>query len=246
MKTYYKGITEKGDRANNEDHIAMFENGSDRCFVLCDGLGAHGKGDQASLIACRAFGKVFNRTREFYPRSFFQEAIEQANRDILAAQQIEAFGGGMRTTLVALLVCKNHYTWCHIGDSRLYFFQNNNLICRTMDHSVPQMLANSGTIKEKDIRFHPDRNRLLRALGNDEDPIRYEVSPPYKISDRQAFLLCSDGFWEYIDEKQMKKLLQKSKTADEWLDRMQAVVLENGKGKNMDNYSAIVVMDSNE
>ncbi|MBQ7542916.1 MAG: serine/threonine-protein phosphatase [Clostridia bacterium] len=245
MTTYYKGISKKGDRARNEDSIAVFKRDDACCFVLCDGLGGHGKGDRASSIACHAFGEVFERTFEFYPRSFFREAIAQANRDILAAQQTEDFAGGMKTTLVALLVCKGYCTWCHIGDSRLYLFQNNDLTCRTMDHSVPQMLVNSGTIKEKDIRFHPDRNRLLRALGNDEDPVRYDVSSPYKLAECQAFLLCSDGFWEYIDEKQMKKLLQKSKDADEWLNRMQAVVLENGVGKNMDNYSAIVVMNSN-
>ena len=241
----YNGISKRGERERNEDAIAVFKRDSDDtcCFVLCDGLGGHGKGDVASALACDAFGDVFAHTYDFFPRAFFMEAIEKANQTILAKQREEGFVSGMKTTLAALLICKGYCTWCHIGDSRLYLFQNNNVTCRTMDHSVPQMLANAGTIKEKDIRFHPDRNRLLRALGSDDDPIRYEVSAPYRLQECQAFLLCSDGFWEYIDEKQMCKLLQKSGDADEWLQKMKAVVVENGKGKNMDNYSAIAVMN---
>ena len=239
----YKGISKKGERERNEDSIAVFMRDDVYCFVLCDGLGGHGQGDEASAIACKAFGEVFDHTFDFYPRAVFMEAIEKANSAILAKQQEEGLISGMKTTLVALLLCKGYCTWCHIGDSRLYLFQNDSVTCRTMDHSVPQMLANAGTIKEKEIRFHPDRNRLLRALGSDETPIRYEVSQPYKLDSCQAFLLCSDGFWEYIDEKQMCKLLHKSSDAEEWMREMKQVVLENGTGKNMDNYSAITVIN---
>lgn len=236
----YKGITKKGERDRNEDAIAVFNHDDVCCFVLCDGLGGHGMGDEASSIVCRTFGEVFERTYSFYPRAFFAEAVEQANKAILARQQEEGLVGGMKTTLVSLLICKGYCTWCHIGDSRLYLFRHYDVVCRTMDHSVPQMLANAGTIKEKEIRFHPDRNRLLRALGSDEE-LRYEISAPYKLDECQAFLLCSDGFWEHIDEKQMCKLLKGSADADEWLRKMQAAVLENGAGKHMDNYSAIAV-----
>ena len=239
----YRGISKKGERERNEDSIAVFSREDAFCFVLCDGLGGHGKGDEASAIACEAFGDVFARTFDFYPSTFFMEAVEESNARILAKQREEGFVTGMKTTLVSLLVCKGYCTWCHIGDSRLYLFQNNSVTCRTMDHSVPQMLANAGTIKEKEIRFHPDRNRLLRALGSDETPIRYETSSPFKLDSCQAFLLCSDGFWEFIDEKQMCKTLHGSGNADEWLQKMQDVVLENGVGKNMDNYSAIAVVN---
>ena len=240
----YKGISKKGERERNEDAIAVFNREGVCCFVLCDGLGGHGRGDAASAAACRVFGEVFEHTYDFYPRPFFEEAVEKANQEILEMQQREGCIAGMKTTLVSLLICKDHCTWCHIGDSRLYLFQNNAVTCRTLDHSVPQMLANAGNIKEKEIRFHPDRNRLLRALGSDEESIRYDVSAPCRLDDCQAFLLCSDGFWEYIDEKQMCKLLHKSTDASDWLKKMQAVVLENGAGKNMDNYSAIAVMNT--
>ena len=56
-----------------------------------------------------------------------------------------------------------------------------------------------------------------------------------------AFLLCSDGFWELIEEKTMQTMLKKSETPENWLDNMEKEVLKNGKGKEMDNYSAVAV-----
>jgi serine/threonine protein phosphatase PrpC len=56
-----------------------------------------------------------------------------------------------------------------------------------------------------------------------------------------AFLMCSDGFWELIEEKQMIKLLKKAQSVEEWLDSMVSEVMSNGKGKDMDNNSAIAV-----
>ena len=70
-----------------------------------------------------------------------------------------------------------------------------------------------------------------------------ELSDEILIADCQAFLLCTDGFWELIDPKLMGKLLKKSKTVDEWLDLMTSEVEKNGQGQDMDNYTAIAVMN---
>ena len=58
---------------------------------------------------------------------------------------------------------------------------------------------------------------------------------------RQQFLLCSDGFWEYIEEREMEQILQNSLTPGQWLKKMKKVILKNGHGYNMDNYSAVAV-----
>ena len=78
----------------------------------------------------------------------------------------------------------------------------------------------------------------MGAPWSEKEPFRIELK---ERTDKQAFLLCSDGFWELIDEKMMCKTLKKAKTPEEWLKSMEQIVLENGKGTNMDNYSAIAV-----
>lgn len=117
----------------------------------------------------------------------------------------------------------------------------NKIRQRTIDHSVPQMLVLSKQLKEKQIRFHEDRNRLLRVLGMESEKQVFEIMPPMDVKGRQKFLMCTDGFWEYVFEKDIQKLAKKSKTADEWVETMKSIVLENGKGHDMDNYSAIAV-----
>ena len=57
----------------------------------------------------------------------------------------------------------------------------------------------------------------------------------------QAFLLCTDGFWELIEEKKMEAALKKASTPDQWIAAMQEIICKNGRGTNMDNYSAVAV-----
>ena len=103
------------------------------------------------------------------------------------------------------------------------------------------MLVAAGEIDEKEIRHHPDRNRLVRVMGMEWDEPKYQVSEPMPEELGQAFLLCSDGFWENIEEEQMEACLEKYANPPEWLERMEKIVVKNGRGTNMDNYSAIVV-----
>ena len=120
-------------------------------------------------------------------------------------------------------------------------FSGAILVQHTLDHSVPQMLVAAGQIKEKQIRNHPDRNRLLRVLGIDWDTPKYQIADAIAREKNQAFLLCSDGFWELIEEKKMQHCLKKAKTPEQWLKLMEEIVLKNGQGKNMDNYSAVAL-----
>jgi serine/threonine protein phosphatase PrpC len=75
-----------------------------------------------------------------------------------------------------------------------------------------------GNIKQEDIRFHPNRNKVLRALGI--EGVYPEISGVQKVCIGDAFLLCSDGFWEFITENEMLIDLSKSRNAEEWVSFM--------------------------
>ena len=235
----YKIISRTGSRPVNEDSTGMHQVEEKYGFFLADGLGGHGKGDVASQTA------IEQAILQFEQGSCSEETLknifEAGQAGVLEQQRIAGNSQGMKTTMTALLIDAQTIRWGHIGDSRIYYFQNNKLIGRTMDHSVPQMLVAAGEIKEKEIRHHPDRNRLLRVMGVDEETLRYQLAEPIARKGRQAFLLCSDGFWELIDEKEMTTLLKKSKTVEQWLDEMEVLVRRHGYGTNMDNYSAVAV-----
>lgn len=228
-----------GERDNNEDSVGMYQEGQEYCFVLADGLGGHGKGELASRFAVEAC------IREFAVKGTGENCLDdsfiQAQNKILQEQKNDREAMDMKTTLVLLHIGENQVQWGHIGDSRLYYFENRKIIGRTMDHSVPQMLVAAGQIRESQIRHHPDRNRLLRVLGIDWDEPKYQLEDPMPRKASQQFLLCTDGFWELIDERKMQQTLKKADSAQGWIEAMEELILKNGRGTNMDNYSAVAV-----
>lgn len=238
----YATVTEIGEKENNEDAVRVFINQplSTYGFVLADGLGGHGNGDVASNFVADCVGAAIENTDGF-GGVFLDECFDTAQEMLMEEKECKGLHS-IKTTMVMLLITESCAQWGHVGDSRLYHFRDGKQLSRTIDHSVPQMLAISGQIKEKEIRHHPDRSVLLRAMGAEWDAPAYEIAQRnLKVIKGDSFLLCSDGFWEWIDEKTMIKILKKDQSAYDSLREMVAEVKANGTGKGMDNYSAILV-----
>ena len=239
-KLSYATYTGAGNREINEDSLGTFACEDGRYgFVLCDGLGGHGMGDVASSLVVEVFRSQFYKIRDI--ESYLGQSFQAAQDVLMAEQKARGASRKMKTTAVAVVTDGKTVHIGHIGDSRVYVFDNNKIRTRTLDHSIPQMLAVSGDIKESEIRGHKDRNILLRVLGIDWEEPMYELMRPIPLRKCQAILCCSDGFWELIDEEKMCDLLKSSSTANEWIEKMKRVVLTNGVGKNMDNNSAIAI-----
>jgi serine/threonine protein phosphatase PrpC len=237
----YKMTTHIGNRECNEDSAVCLERGGDYCFVVADGLGGHGKGEVASRKLVEVFAREFEAADAADTETFLRTAFDAAQAEIMAEQRASGARFDMKTTAVALVVIGEKCRFGHIGDSRLYMFSRNKVKTRTLDHSVSQMLVMARELREKDIAKHPDRNRLLRVVGVEWDSPKYDLSDEYALADCQAFLLCTDGFWELITDKQMSAFLKKSAAADDWLGQMTAEVEKNGNGQDMDNYTAIAI-----
>lgn len=239
MKITYAFYSDKGDRSVNEDSLGAATNSDGDCFVLCDGLDGHGMGDVASNLVVNAFKKMFVECTDC---SKFLETAFQVSQKLLMKKQAEMNAKRkMKTTAVSVVADNKKAYIGHIGDSRVYVFNKNKVKKRTSDHSIPQMLVFSKEIKENEIRNHPDRNILLRVMGIEWEEPMYELMKPITLKDNMAFLLCSDGFWELIEEDDMCKFLKKSDTVESWLASMVKVVKKSGVDRNMDNYSAIAI-----
>ncbi len=238
----YYVYTNKGDREINEDSCNVFSQNDMYCCVLCDGLGGHDKGEVASQTVLKIFEDGFKMHQlKDNSKAFLENSFNIGQEELIKEQKIQRNRFGMKTTAVSLLIKKQKVIWGHVGDSRLYAFKNNEVKIRTKDHSVPQVLCNAGDIKESDIRFHPDRNKLIRVMGATWEKPMYEISEEKKIKHFNAFLLCTDGFWELITEEEMCGLLKESSTPKVWIENMVKVIEKVGDNKNKDNFSAIGV-----
>ena len=228
----YTVFSDKGERQINEDTVGVLKKEDTFYFFLADGLGGHGLGNIASGFAVDELKAYFQHT------DVLEEGIIHVQEVLLKEQKKQGYRGEMKTTVTLLSIAQSAVRYSHVGDSRIYHFHRGKLKDRTLDHSVCQRLVEARLIREKDIRNHPDRSKLLKALGEPWGDYKVEVREQvYDASD--AYLLCSDGFWEHITEKEMQKCLKKSKNTKDWIDRMVAIILRNGRGTNMDNFSCI-------
>lgn len=240
----YATLSKAGKRNYNEDYLTVSSASDKRCFVVCDGLGGHGCGDVAAKMAADILTfrlDICKDCAEHLEKSFFE-----AQKQIKQYQKDEPTKKDMKTTAVCMIADETNVFVGSVGDSRFYGFYKDSSFIRTKDHSIPQILVQSGTISEEEIRNHPSRNMLLKALGDDTEEPLCEMLPPMPLDHFSAFLLCSDGFWEYILEEEMISLLSSSRSAKKWLNKMAALVEERGMKKDMDNFSAIAIMSKKE
>jgi serine/threonine protein phosphatase PrpC len=205
--------------------------------VVCDGLGGHGGGEQASQLSAQGILQAFQSHAECSPSALLTY-IEFAKNAVVKKQEESTELNGMRTTVVLLVSDMKNVLWAHVGDSRLYWFQQGRLAKQTMDHSVPQAMVDAGQLAAREIRHHEDRNRLLRSLGGREEVRATIEETPHRIQPGDAFLLCSDGFWEYVTETAMEVDLAKAATPAEWLRYMELRIRASAP-LDQDNYTAV-------
>lgn len=231
-------VTDRGGRKNNEDFLCHAQADKLWCFVLCDGLGGHAGGEVASEIAARAACDAFKAAPRLSAKAA-EEYLEKAADALIRARAERPELCDMSTTASLLLTDGNEAVWAHIGDSRIYYLQNGEISFVTDDHSVAFMEFESGKITYDQIRKSPNRNKLFRCMGGADGGA--DVSEVIEPRCGDAFLICSDGFWEYVSEDCIEKTFKASASPKEWLREMLSVLHENETETN-DNYSAFAVM----
>lgn len=228
----------QGGRSYNEDSLGSSYNDSNGIFVVADGLGGHAFGEEASAIAVETIISGWNPYEEDVVE-LLNEKISEANKNILRLQ--EEKNAVMKTTAAVLAVTGNTAVWGNVGDSRVYFIHRNRIYAYTNDHSVAYMKYKAGEITREEIATDEDQSRLLRSLGSTERNKLdiYTADIPLEIGD--AFLLCSDGAWEYIFDEEILIDFLKSETAEQWTELMLFRIMERVSGEN-DNLSLLTVI----
>lgn len=234
----FASVSDKGGRLNNEDSIKEVHVGSTYCFIVADGLGGEPCGEVASEIAAAAAADEFAKA-PVVAKNTILSCLEAAQRAIEKKRTTDKKCSDMATTAAILITDGSKAVWGHVGDSRIYRFGFGKVKEISEDHSVSFEKFRAGIIEFADIRKSPEKNMLVKTLG---DRVNFvpDISEVKRISPETAFLLCSDGFWEFVTEEEMEEALVKSSSAKEWLEMMIGRLDENKTEAN-DNFSAYAI-----
>lgn len=230
--------SDRGGRPDNEDSGGVYVYSDRIIAVVADGLGGQGDGGIASATALQELAKC-GMQGALPSREELGGAFGRANRMILERQKNEYH---MKTTAVYLCVCGSQAVWAHIGDSRLYHFYGGEMCHVTCDHSVPQLAVLVGEIERRDIPGHPQRNQLIKALGCED--IRPEIHEPVSLEPgKHVFLLCTDGFWEYLDEEKLAQSAEQCANAEQWIESLLAQIRKRFSADHDNNTALAIVVE---
>ncbi|HRI72430.1 MAG TPA: protein phosphatase 2C domain-containing protein [Polyangium sp.] len=183
----------------NEDSCGYRETRFGHLVVLCDGMGGHYGGREASRTAIATIFEWIEQVPPgTTPSAAMKAALEEAGRRVFHLGGPVENRGRPGSTVVALLFGDRGLDVAHVGDSRAYCIRAGQIYPLTRDHSVVQSMIDSGMISEAEAIGHPEANKITRALGMAPE-VDVEVRPePMELFAGDMFLQSSDGLTDLV------------------------------------------------
>ena len=164
-------------------------------------------------------------------------AVRIVNRRVNLRSEEDENLSGMGTTLTLLWFGSETAYLAHVGDSRCYLLRDGKLEQVTEDHSMVMEMVKAGIITREQMRTHPMRNVITRAVGTDR--IIQVDSDELERREGDVWLICSDGLHGLVDEETIKSVLEDT-DMEQAADRLMQLALEGGGG---DNISLVLIRD---
>ncbi|HVY47318.1 MAG TPA: protein phosphatase 2C domain-containing protein, partial [Minicystis sp.] len=197
LKIEFAQATDPGRDPNkqvNEDACGYAETRFGYLCVLCDGMGGHYGGKEASRTAITTIFEVIEQApASATPAQAMKAAIEEAGRRVYRLGGTPENRARPGSTVVAMLLHDRGIDVAHVGDSRAYVIRQNQIYPLTRDHSMVQGMIDAGMLTEEQAMGHPDSNKITRALGMKPE-VDVEVRPePMELFPGDILISSSDG-----------------------------------------------------
>lgn len=217
MKSFY--LTDSGRvRSHNEDSVTIVKNQSgEHLMIVADGMGGHRAGEVASSMVVTHMGSRFSELSTVGTKldavNWLNENVNEINTNILKYAEEHTDSTGLGTTVVMALLTKEFLIFANIGDSSGFVLKDKKLHKITKDHTLVNLLVESGELSEEEAINHPKKNVLMKALGAAEkqDLDIFDVTS----LDFDAIMLCSDGLTNMLTKEQIEKVLDEEELSEE-------------------------------
>lgn len=237
MKTF--SSTDVGRRREmNQDYMFTSETAVGKLpnlLLVADGMGGHKAGEYASRRAIEIIVEHITAGDSNQAVTLMKKAIIEANRQLLKESLLDDDKMGMGTTIVAATVIGTKLLAANVGDSRLYVVGEDGIKQITRDHSVVAEMVRMGKINKSEARFHPDKNKITRAVGvfPAVDVDFFEV----ELKQNDYVLLCSDGLTNMVEEKEILSILLDQNDIKE---KTATLIEEANKNGGTDNITVVI------
>lgn len=245
------GISDIGSmrKLNQDNYYTKMITDKIALGVVCDGMGGANGGCEASAIAIFEFSSFMKETliqmtnsegklenmNDARMRRLMNQALNRANEAVYTKSKQDEELSGMGTTLVCSVTTPDRIYVMNVGDSRMYSIYENKMTRITKDHSFVQYLLDNGMIEPKEAETHPNRNIITRAIGTHEN-----VEGDFFVieKDCDSVLLCSDGLTNYVEEKEICRIVSSPDMNNE--NKVKLLVDTANKNGGGDNITVIL------
>ena len=229
------GISEVGlVRSHNEDSFVVDD--ALGLYAVADGMGGALAGETASSIAAETLTAEVRQAGRDASADTLVGAVELANRNVRWEAEHNPAYQGMGTTLVAVLVRLPRIHLVSVGDSRAYRWSQGELSQLTSDHSWAAEVGQGLGLSAQQLKSHPYRNVLTRAVGSDE---KIEVTAEeVSMLPGDLLLLSSDGLHGVAGAEKLGEVLSQAESLEARCQALIEAVLANGAP---DNATAVLV-----
>ena len=234
-----RGLSDKGMvRQNNEDYLGWYlpsDTGLNRfgsLFAVSDGVGGSAAGEAASAEAVNVLLQeyYFGDLSEKVPERL-KAAFQKTSLHIFDLSISHDSARNMKCTLSTLLLKQNQFFITHVGDSKIMLLRDGEMIQLTKDHSLVGKLMRLGLINAEEARTHPNKNVLLKAVG--DGPLLMPDFYSGVARPGDLFCMITDGILEHATHEELKSFLMERGASDIGLAELVAELNSRGGHDNM-------------
>ena len=231
-----------GNRPQQNDRTALMTGARAPGYVLAvlsDGIASSAGADQVLHTARQVFDEFKPGDRPSLERlgQLLQDIISESHlvikmNSVTTKTEIHASFVGL------VLTPHGEAVWAHVGDSRLYRFENGKCMTRTSDMAYIEHLM-SEHLPEDAARHHRKSKLLLNVLGNERKEPFVTIGSHSGLGVGDGFLLCSDGLWHFFTDAELAAVTAKA-TPRQASEMLIEKALERSQGKGANCTMAIV------
>lgn len=227
-------------RNTNQDEIILCPDMG--VFAVSDGMGGLQQGAKAAVYVQEAiptmmpFARKDAQTTE-EAGAAFAETVRMVSDRLFNTANTEAHIG-FGATFCGVWLFQNKAIFANLGDSRGYLLPKykKTISQVTEDHNIAAIMVKNGELSKADAAGHPASSRLTRFIGMPPPAL-----PDYFICDIEPgdrILLCSDGLYGMVRDRELARILRSSKSPQTVCERLIRQANENGGN---DNISAVYI-----